>query len=567
MPPDKPIPRATYGVQFSTRFGFRDAARLVPYLAKLGVSHVYASPYLKARPGSGHGYDIVDHCVLNPELGDAADFEAFVAALAEAGMGHVLDFVPNHMGVGGSDNVWWLDVLEWGQGSPYAGFFDIDWGPERRSLGGKLLVPFLGDQYGAVLEAGKLSVVYDWTAGEFAVWAYDTHKLPVCPVDYGRLLDDAHPGLERLADSFRELPEQGPHLRRRARDLKRQLAELTAADREAFDRVQARLASLNGRPGAPASFDALDQLIQNQHWRAAYFLAAADDINYRRFFNINDLAGLQMEQPELFQRTHALVFQLIAESKLDGLRIDHVDGLLDPKGYCRRLVEQSPRPIYLLVEKILARHERLRDDWPVDGTTGYDVANLLTGVFVDAAGADLGSGGAAAERLQSPSGAASGDEGPAIQRPSDGQGVGGHRLLPLQPPARPQRGRRASGQLRRHRLRLPRRQCRAPAPLAQRHAGDLDPRHQTRRGRPRPLGGAGRNPRGVGASSRRLDPPAAGAARRRRAQRAALRQRRIHDLSDAAWRLAGRADRAGRRRRRHRSVPPANGGGGGQGHP
>ena len=389
MPPDspaKPIPRATYRVQFSTRFGFRDAARLAPYLSRLGISHVYASPYLKARPGSGHGYDIVDHCALNPELGDAADFEAFVAALAQAGMGHILDFVPNHMGVGGSDNVWWLDVLEWGQGSPHAGFFDIDWGPERRNLGGKLLAPFLGDQYGAVLEDGKLSVVYDWAAGEFAVWAYDTHKLPLCPVDYGRLLDDAHPGLERLADSFRELPAQGPHIRRRARDLKHQLAELTTADREAFERVQARLAILNGRPGDPASFDALDQLIQDQHWRVAYFLAAADDINYRRFFNINDLAGLQMEQLELFQRTHALVFQLIAEGKIDGLRIDHVDGLLDPKGYCQRLVEQSPRPIYLLIEKILARHERLRDDWPVDGTTGYDVTNLLTGLFVDTAG-------------------------------------------------------------------------------------------------------------------------------------------------------------------------------------
>jgi (1->4)-alpha-D-glucan 1-alpha-D-glucosylmutase len=386
MPPDspaKPIPRATYRLQFSRQFGFRDAAQLAPYLAKLGISHVYASPYLKARPGSAHGYDITDHCALNPELGDAADFEAFIAALVREGMGHILDFVPNHMGVGGSDNMWWLDVLEWGQDSPYAGFFDIDWEPERRYLTGKLLVPFLGDQYGAVLEDGKLSLAYDAAAGEFAVWAYDTHKLPICPVDYGRILDDAHPGLERLADSFRELPAQGPHIRRRARDLKRELAELTAAAPQAADRVQARLACLNARPDG---LDALHHLIQDQHWRAAYFRVAADDINYRRFFNINDLAGLQMEQLELFQRTHALVFQLIADGKLDGLRIDHIDGLLDPKGYCQRLVEQSPRPLYLLVEKILARHERLHDDWPVDGTTGYDFTNLLTGLFVDPAG-------------------------------------------------------------------------------------------------------------------------------------------------------------------------------------
>lgn len=389
MPPDtpaKPIPRATYRVQFSTRFGFRDAARLVPYLARLGVSHLYASPYLKARPGSSHGYDIVDHCALNPDLGDDRDFEALVAALAGAGMGHILDFVPNHMGVGGSDNAWWLDVLEWGQASPYAGFFDIDWEPERRYLAGKVLVPFLGDQYGAVLEDGKLALAYDAAAGEFAVWAYGSHKLPLYPVHYGRILGDAHPGLERLADSFRELPAHGPLIRERAADLKRDLADLTAADGEALACVHQRVAVFNDRAGVPASLDALHQVVQDQHWRAAFFRVAADDINYRRFFNINDLAGLRMEEPELFERTHRLVFQLIGDGRLDGLRIDHIDGLLDPKGYCRRLVAQCPRPVYLVVEKILARHERLRDDWPVDGTTGYDFANLVTGVFIDPAG-------------------------------------------------------------------------------------------------------------------------------------------------------------------------------------
>ena len=382
---NKPIPRATYRIQFSSHFGFREAELLIPYLAKLGVSHVYASPYLKARAGSTHGYDITDHCSLNPELGDTRTFQAFVAALAAHGMGHILDFVPNHMGVGGSDNLWWLDVLEWGQTSPYAGYFDIDWEPERNYLAGKVLVPLLGDQYGAALENGKLLLSYDSNAGEFAVWAYDTHKLPLCPVHYDRVLGNAHPGLERLADSFRELPAQGSLIRHRAMDLKRELADLTANDPEALAMVRDRVTALSGIPGIPASFDALDEIIKDQYWRAAFFRVAADDINYRRFFAINDLAGLRMEQPELFHATHGLVFQLIAEGKLDGLRIDHIDGLLDPKGYCQRLVAQCPRPIYLLVEKILAKHERLRDDWPVDGSTGYDFTNLITGLFIDPA--------------------------------------------------------------------------------------------------------------------------------------------------------------------------------------
>ncbi|MFC7544554.1 alpha-amylase family glycosyl hydrolase [Siccirubricoccus deserti] len=176
-----PIPRATYRPQFHAGFGFRDAAALAPYLARLGVSHVYASPYLKARPGSSHGYDIVDHGVLNPELGSEAEFRAMSAVFKENGLGQVLDFVPNHMGVGGADNPWWLDVLEWGPDSDYAGWFDIDWDPDRRYLYNKLLVPFLGDQYGAVLEAGQLELRFEPEMGGFAVWAYGTHKLPICP--------------------------------------------------------------------------------------------------------------------------------------------------------------------------------------------------------------------------------------------------------------------------------------------------------------------------------------------------------------------------------------------------
>ncbi len=380
-----PTPRATYRLQFSSGFGFRDAAALAPYLAKLGVSHVYASPYMKARPGSSHGYDIVDHNALNAELGSPEDFAAMVAAFKANGLGQIVDFVPNHMGVGGADNAWWLDTLEWGPDSSFAGYFDIDWDSDRAHLKGKLLIPFLGDQYGAVLEAGDLALRFDPEGGDFAVWAYGTHKLPICPLHYQAILGQDHPALERLSDAFAGLPNYRPHVIRRAGDLKADLAQLVADEPEVGEAVDAAVAALNGTPGDPASFSGLHDLIQQQHWRAAFFGVAADDINYRRFFNINELAGLRMEQPELFDLTHRFVLEKIADGTLDGLRIDHIDGLLDPKGYCIRLREAAARPFYLVVEKILARHEHLRDDWPIEGTTGYEFANLVGGLFVDPA--------------------------------------------------------------------------------------------------------------------------------------------------------------------------------------
>jgi (1->4)-alpha-D-glucan 1-alpha-D-glucosylmutase len=381
-----PVPRATYRLQFHKGFGFEDAAALAPYLARLGISHVYASPYLKARPGSTHGYDIVDHGQLNPELGDEAAFRGMVAAFRDNGLGQVLDFVPNHMGVGGSDNPWWLDVLEWGPASEYAGWFDIDWDPDRRYLHEKLLVPFLGDQYGAVLEAGQLQLRFDPQTGGFAIWAYDTHKLPICPLHYARVLGDEHPELERLGDAFSNLPEWRPRIAQRAKDLQ---AELSALARERSDLLQAidvAVGHLNGEPGRLETWRGLEALIDDQHWRAAHFRVAADDINYRRFFNINELAGLRMELPELFEHAHRLAFELLRDGVLDGLRIDHIDGLLDPKGYLVRLREEAPAPFYLVVEKILARHEGLREDWPVEGTTGYEFANLVLGLLVDPAG-------------------------------------------------------------------------------------------------------------------------------------------------------------------------------------
>jgi (1->4)-alpha-D-glucan 1-alpha-D-glucosylmutase len=381
-----PVPRATYRLQFHKGFGFVAAAALAPYLAKLGISHVYASPYLKARPGSLHGYDIVDHRRLNPELGEVADFRAMVAAFQAHGIGQILDFVPNHMGVGGADNRWWQDVLEWGPDSEYAGWFDIDWDPDPHSLRGKLLVPFLGDQYGAVLESGQLELRFQPDTGDFAVWAYGTHKLPICPLHYERILDQIHPRLEQLGDAFSGLPRWHLRVPNGAAELKAELAQLAREDADARKALDEAVARLNGEPGRLETWRRLDSLIKDQHWRAAHFRVAADDINYRRFFNINELAGLRMELPELFDHAHRLVFELLADGTVDGLRIDHVDGLLDPKTYLMRLRERAPRPFYLVVEKILARHESLPDDWPVEGTTGYEFTNLVLGLLVDPSG-------------------------------------------------------------------------------------------------------------------------------------------------------------------------------------
>lgn len=382
----KPIPRATYRVQLNADFGFDQVAAIADYMARLGVSHLYASPYMKARPGSTHGYDIVDHNALNPELGDDAAFDAMVAALKRNGLGQILDFVPNHMGVGGSDNEWWLDVLEWGPDSPSAGYFDIEWDSDYRYLQGKLLVPVLGDQYGAVLAAGGLELRFDADAGSFAVWAYGNHKLPVRPQDYGTILGTDHPDLERLGDIFTHLAYAHPHQISRAADHKAELATLVSRRPDVAEAIDRRLAVFRGEAGETDGWGHLHALIAGQNWRVAYFKVAADDINYRRFFNINELAGLRMDEPGLFDITHRMVLRLIEDGTLDGLRIDHIDGLIDPKGYCERLSSSSSKPFYLVVEKILARHERLREDWPIDGTTGYEFANLMGGLFVDPQG-------------------------------------------------------------------------------------------------------------------------------------------------------------------------------------
>jgi len=368
-------PRATYRLQMRAGFGFREAAAIAPYLARLGISHAYLSPIFKARTGSPHGYDITDHAELNPELGSEADYAAMIEAFQRDGLGCILDVVPNHMGVGGADNPLWLDALEWGQESRYAGWFDIDW----QAGNGKLLAPVLGAQYGAELRAGKLELKFG-ADGTFAVWAYDAHKLPVCPLTYPTILGGETEALDRMSDEFLDLPNWRPQIAERALELQTELSNLVRREPQTSEAVARRIETFNG------DWRELDRLISQQHWRVAFFRVAEDEINYRRFFNINDLAGLRMELGPVFERAHARVFEMLSAHEVDGLRVDHIDGLFDPKSYLVALRERGREPFYLVVEKILAPHERLRDAWPIDGTTGYDYLNLSLGLLVDPSG-------------------------------------------------------------------------------------------------------------------------------------------------------------------------------------
>ena len=327
----KDAPRATYRLQLNKDFGFDEAKAILPYLAELGVSHLYLSPVLQARAGSMHGYDTVEHRKINPELGTLDDFRALAAAAHDLSLGIILDFVPNHMGIGGTENAYWLDVLEHGRTSRYAHWFDIDWAPADASLTGKVLVPVLGCSYGEALGGGRLELRRDGDTGKLAIWVDGANMLPLSPISATGLSAES-------------------------------------------------VAAINADP------DALDALVQQQNWRVARYSVASDDINYRRFFIVNDLAGIRIEEPEVFDHAHGLIFQLIEEGLVDGLRIDHIDGLFDPKAYALKLREKSPRPIYLVVEKILAPGEQVRADWGVDGTTGYEFSAYLTALGADPAG-------------------------------------------------------------------------------------------------------------------------------------------------------------------------------------
>jgi (1->4)-alpha-D-glucan 1-alpha-D-glucosylmutase len=324
-------PRATYRVQLHPGFRFDDVRAIVDYLDELGVSHVYCSPYLQARAGSLHGYDVVDHHRISDELGGEAGHSRLVGALSQRGMGHVLDVVPNHMAVNEPANEWWWDVLKHGPASPYSAFFDIDWDPPEARLRRRVLLPVLRDHYGRVLEAGNIRI--ERSENELVVRHHD-HVSPLSPESVEVTLGDA-PGGEKLS-------------------------------------------ALNSDP------DSLHELLEKQHYRLAHWRTAGQDLNYRSFFAIADLAALRIENDDVFDAVHELVLELVDRGELDGLRIDHVDGLRDPAAYLRKLRGKAPNT-YIVVEKILEPHEALPGGWPVEGTTGYDFLHLATGVLVDSA--------------------------------------------------------------------------------------------------------------------------------------------------------------------------------------
>ena len=407
------MPCATYRLQFNREFTFSDATRIIDYLHTLGISHVYASPFLKARAGSLHGYNIVDHNALNPEIGDQAEFNAYVEQLHQYEMGQILDIVPNHMGVGGDDNAWWLHVLENGESSKYAAFFDIDWHPANPVLDNKILLPFLGNHYGTILENSEFSLEFDSKNGSFNVRYYE-HLFPIDPRTYPQILDLQFDNLEQLDTYSQELLEElttliveckalprrndlsdsQPALRHQGvLAIKRHLADLYQAHPELNNFIQASLTCINGDVSQPSSFNRLHHLLETQAYRLSYWKVATAEINYRRFFDINELAALSMDNDEVFKVTHRFVRKMIRNGQVNGLRIDHPDGLSDPSAYyhqLRHLIHQEknhhPRRnngfFGLWIEKILANFENLPTNWPVSGTTGYDTAFLLNGIFV-----------------------------------------------------------------------------------------------------------------------------------------------------------------------------------------
>ncbi|GFO53445.1 maltooligosyl trehalose synthase [Geomonas sp. Red276] len=438
--PQARIPSATYRLQFNAQFTFDDARAIVEYLHDLGISDIYASSYVAAKQGSVHGYDVVNHTLLNPEVGNEESHTALMGELRRLGMGHILDFVPNHMCIESNENVWWMDVLENGQSSPYAHFFDIDWAPVKKELTGKVLLPLLGDQYGKVLEACGLKLIF--REGAFFIEVPPV-QIPVEPKSYLQILGhrleslqeqfapDApellellsiNTALQHLPPHTEEEPEKRGERQREKEIIKKRLWTLCQQSPRLASFIDENVTIFNGTKGDPASFDLLDGLLRYQVYRLSYWRVATEEINYRRFFDINALAAIRMEDPAVFDQTHALLFRLIREGKVTGVRIDHVDGLYDPltylgnlqkgcyvqqrlgqegepavspedkekvlEGWCDEYREVRERdrgyqPFYVVVEKILLKGEQLPEQWPVHGTTGYEFMNAVNGIFVD----------------------------------------------------------------------------------------------------------------------------------------------------------------------------------------
>lgn len=403
------IPTATYRVQLRAEFGFRDAAKIVPYLKKLGISDLYVSPIFEAAPGSTHGYDVLNHDRLNPELGGEDGFQVLTEALEAHGLGLIVDFVPNHMGVGCDGNRAWEDVLENGQASERANFFDIDWQPPKETLAHKLLLPILPEQYGLALERGYFTLHFD--GQRLRLKAGDRH-LPLRPQSIGSvlarvadLLEDAvapaHLSLLRelahdfsaLDDAVSEHSSSHEGYRRESRSLGHRLHELITCQPELRHALERALSELCGSPSQSQSFDFLDELLRAQHYRLSAWQLALEAVNYRRFFDVTELAAIRVESPEVFDASHNQLLLLLSQKKISGIRLDHVDGLLDPIGYLRVLADRlklalpgsdpSELPAYVIVEKILAPDEALPASFRAHGTTGYEFARVASGVLID----------------------------------------------------------------------------------------------------------------------------------------------------------------------------------------
>ncbi len=406
------IPLATYRLQFNKDFTFHDATKILDYLRELGITEIYASPILTSRRGSGHGYDVTNPNRLDPDLGTEKDFDLFLSELEKRGMGLLLDIVPNHMAAS-SENPWWMDVLENGPDSAFSSYFDIDWHPPSRSLDNKILLPILGRPFGEALESGEFKVTL--IGGKLAIEYFES-SFPLAPRTYRTVLAHRIGRLRNLLDensaAYQEYQgiiaalapisdrdsapvEAASDKRVRFESIRERLRQLTADSKEVGQFIQENLAAFNGKAHDPGSFSNLQRLLGEQYYVLAYWQNVNETINYRRFFTITDLVGMRVEDPVVFDATHNLILRMVSHTVVAGLRIDHIDGLRDPAGYLKRLQERlAPEsgpydvtPAYVLVEKILERHEDLPADWPVAGTTGYDYLNFANRVMVHSQGA------------------------------------------------------------------------------------------------------------------------------------------------------------------------------------
>jgi (1->4)-alpha-D-glucan 1-alpha-D-glucosylmutase len=384
-------PRATYRIQLNSNFGFDAAAEIIPYLARLGISHLYCSPCMQAAMGSTHGYDVVDYQHVSNELGGSSGHKRMCAALRDNGMSQILDIVPNHMAITGRENPWWWDVLENGPASRYSVYFDVDWEPPEARLRNSILLPVLGEHYGRVLDAGQIKLVRE---GADFMFRYFDRTFPAAPRSLDVVLAQAAQGagndeLAFIADSLSALPisttTDPESLRRRYRDirvLKAAIQRTIQSKPEIAAAIDEAVTTVN------EDHDLLHAILERQNYRLAFWRAAGRNLGYRRFFDINNMIGLRMENEQVFSDTHSLVLRWLLEEVLDGVRVDHIDGLRDPSTYLKRIMKTAPRA-WFVVEKILQVGEHLPESWPVAGTTGYDFLNRVGGLFVDPAAENL----------------------------------------------------------------------------------------------------------------------------------------------------------------------------------